>query len=87
MSDPTSQLLATAFERIDGQWVWYAKAWSRGVIVNEDERDLFLAFKPLAFRQAIKGRPTSHPRRSYWATLNRILVAGLAGRDPQDERR
>lgn len=83
MSEHQDGLLATAFEKVEGQWVWYANAWSRGLAVSESERDLYLAFKSLAFRQAIKGRTASHPRRPYWPTLKRILLAGASGRDPK----
>jgi hypothetical protein len=77
MSTQQNELLATAFEKIDGQWVWYANAWSKGLVVSESERDLYLAFKSLAFRQAIKGRPPFYPRRPYWAALKRILTASF----------
>jgi hypothetical protein len=77
-----SPILSTAFEQVDGQWVWYANAWARGVVVSAQERDIYLAFRSLAFRQAIKGRPATMPRRPYWPTLKRILVAMATGRDP-----
>ncbi len=84
MNNRQSPILTTAFEKLDGQWVWYANAWSRGVIVSAKERDVYLAFKPVAFRQAIKGRAASVPRRPYWPTLMRILVAMGSGRDPNE---
>ncbi len=82
MNDRQSELLAIAFEKLDGQWVWYANAWSRGVVVSEAERGIYLAFRPLAFRQAIRGRSASKPRRPYWPTMKRVLSAIAAGRDP-----
>ena len=82
MSDRQSELLAAAFEKLDGQWVWYANAWARGVVVSAEEREIYLAFRPIAFRQAIRGRPASKPRRPYWPTLKRILTAIAVGRDP-----
>lgn len=78
--------MATAFDYVDGEWVWYANAWSRGVVVSADERDLFLRFNPIAFRRAIAGRPAVHPRRPYWPTLRRILTAMITLRDPHEGR-
>ena len=76
------ELLATAFEKADGQWVWYANAWSRGVVVSAEEREIFLGFHPIAFRKAIAGRQASEPRRPYWQMFKRILTATATGRDP-----
>jgi hypothetical protein len=86
MSDYQRELLGTAFERSNGQWVWYANAWARGVIVSDAEREIYLAYRPIAFRQAIKGRPASEPRRPYWRGLKRILTATLGGGDPEADR-
>ena len=84
--DPVSnrrrELLSTAFDNTLGRWVWYAHAWSDGVVVSSDERELYLAFNLLAFRQAIKGRPATEPRRPYGRTLRRLLSTILRGRDP-----
>jgi hypothetical protein len=82
MSERRRELLSTAFDRVDGQWVWFPNAWSRGIMVTAEERELYLTFAPVAFRQAIKGRPPTRPRRPYWATLGRILTAMASGRDP-----
>jgi hypothetical protein len=81
MNNLYSEILKTAFEQIDGRWIWYANAWSGGVVVSSDERDLYLSFSPLAFRKAISGRLASYPRRSYWPTLKRMLVTVTSGRD------
>jgi len=70
------EILEAAFEQIDGQWVWYANAWSGGIMVSPSERELYLSFKPLAFRKALAGRPASYPRRAYWPTLRRMVAAG-----------
>ena len=78
-----SGVLSTAFERIGGQWIWYGNAWAKGVPVSSEERELYLSFKPFAFRSAIKGRVATQPRRPYWRTVKRLLVASLTGRDPQ----
>jgi hypothetical protein len=79
------ELLSTAFENVGGQWIWYANAWSRGVIVSRDEREIYLAFKPVAFRRAIAGREPNMPRRRYWRTLGRGLLATIVGRDPKGD--
>jgi hypothetical protein len=82
MSDWQKKVLAAAFDRDGEAWVWYANAWSRGVVVSAAERDIYLAYKPIAFRKAIAGRPATRPRRPYWPTLNRILTAALSRRRP-----
>ena len=83
MSEHLGHILSTAFERHDGYWVWYSNAWSRGVVVSPDERDLYLAYRTYAFRKAVRGRPATYPARRYWPTVRRILVAIISGRDPQ----
>jgi hypothetical protein len=85
MSTRRRELLSTAFERAAGQWVWYANATSRGIVVTPAEREMYLAFKPLAFRQAIRDREATMPRRPYWRTLKRLLVAAIMGRDPKGQ--
>jgi len=79
-----SQILSTAFERIGDDWIWYGKAWTRGVVVSSGERDLYLDSKLLAFRRAIAGRQATYPRRPYWPTLRRILTATFTGKDPAE---
>lgn len=74
----------TAFERLEDGWIYYRRAWSRGVRVTREERDLFCSFRPLAFRRAIADRLPSEPRRPYWPTLRRLLTAMLTGRDPRE---
>jgi hypothetical protein len=85
MSERFGHILSTAFERHDGNWVWYSNAWSRGVVVSYDERDLYLAYRPYAFRRAVRGRPATYPPRRYWPTVRRIVVAMISGRDPQSQ--
>ena len=76
------EILTTAFEKLDGKWIWYANAWSNGLIVSARERDLYLDFRPIAFREAIAGRVATEPRRPYFPTVKRMIVACLAGYDP-----
>jgi hypothetical protein len=76
-------VLSTAFDPVDGEWIWYAKAWARGVAVSPAERELYLDFHPIEFRRLIAGRAATHPRRPYWPTLARILAAMVTGRDPK----
>lgn len=86
MNNRQRELLMTAFEREGDQWVWYANAFAKGVHVSAKERELYLDFNPLGFRQAIRGRAASEPRRPYMPTLKRILVAIFFGRDPAKPR-
>jgi hypothetical protein len=76
------ELLMTAFEKEGDHWVWYANAFSTGVPVTAEERELYLDFNPLGFRQAIRGRAASQPRRPYMSGLKRILISIFLGRDP-----
>lgn len=76
--------MSTAFDRLGEGWVYYRRAWSRGVRVTREERDLFCSFRLLAFRRALAERSPSEPRRPYWTTLRRLLTAMLTGRDPKD---
>ncbi len=70
-----NEILETAFEQVDGKWVWYPRAFSRGVVVSSEERDLYLAFRPFAFRKAVAGRPATQPRRPYFPPLKKVLRA------------
>lgn len=81
MSRHRREILSLAFEWREGQWVWYSNAWSRGIIVTPDEREIYLAFKPLGFRKTIRGRKATEPRRPYWRTLKRMF-----GLDPDSSR-
>ena len=81
MSSRRREVLATAFEAVGDRWAYYPNAWSRGVLVSAEERELFLGFRLRLFRKAIAGRPASEPRRPYWPMLKRILCAMLTGRD------
>ena len=83
MSSLHRETLSTAFERVDGEWVWYAHAWARGIVVSPSEREIYLAFSPVEFRRAIGGRATTHPRRAYWPTVLRLTIAAVTGRDPK----
>lgn len=76
------EILTTAFEKSDGNWIWYENAWSKGLIVSAHERDIYLDFRPIEFRQAIGGRVPTEPRRPYLRTLRRMTVAYFAGYDP-----
>jgi hypothetical protein len=76
------EILATAFDKAGDDWIYYSNAWSRGVLVNSDERELYLTWRLLAFRRAIAGRRPSEPKRPYWPTVKRLLIALLTGRDP-----
>ena len=76
------EILTTAFEKSNGKWIWYANAWSDGVVVSPQERDIYLEFRPIAFREAIAGRVPTEPRRPYLPTVKRLMVACFAGYDP-----
>ncbi|WP_428629854.1 hypothetical protein [Sphingopyxis sp.] len=82
MTNRRRELLSTAFEDSSGRWVWYANAWSHGIVVSAEEREIYLAFNPIGFRRAIKGRQATEPTRPYWQTLQRLLSATFLGRDP-----
>lgn len=61
MGKRTQALLATAFENVGGQWVYYHRAWSGGVPVSAEERELFLSNRMWLFKRAVAGRSKSQP--------------------------
>lgn len=77
------EILATAFDADGDEWVFHANAWSSGVPVSSEERAMFLSFRLLAFRKAIKGRPATAPRRPYWPMFKRLLTAMVIGVTPK----
>lgn len=83
MGNRQRALLATAFDSHPNGWIWYANAWSRGVVVSEAEREIYLKSKPLDFRHAIVGRRATEPRRSYLPTFWRLLKAIICGHASQ----
>ena len=82
MTNRRRELLTTAFEKEGDQWVWYANAFAKGVLVSAEEREIYLDFNLLGFRRAVRGRPASQPRRPYLLGLRRILISIFLGRDP-----
>ena len=81
MGKRTQAILATAFEDVGGQWVYYPRAWSGGVPVSAEERELFLRYRMWLFKRAVGGRPKSEPPRPYWPALRRMVVAMVLGRE------
>ena len=73
---------STAFERVDGGFVYYASAWSKGIPVSAAARDAYIHGPRSAWFEAIIGQEATVPRRPYWATVRRILTASLFGHDP-----
>ena len=79
-------LKTTAFEPVDDGYVYYERAWAKGIRVTVDERELYLSGAHIDWLQAIVGRHKSEPRRPYWRGVKRMALAMLLGFDP-DERR
>lgn len=75
---------STAFERIEGGFVYYARAWSKGVPVSAAARDAYI-FGPYGeWFEAVTGKEPTVPRRPYWRTVKRILTAAFLGHDPAE---
>lgn len=77
-------ILATGFERDGEGWLYYRSAWSGGVPVSSEERELLLSGHLLKWRRALSGRKAVAPRRPYWSTVRRMVSALILGRDPAD---
>jgi hypothetical protein len=81
METVPKDMMAMAFEEAGDQWLYYANAWSKGVLVSAQERDLYLDFKLIAFRRSVAGREPSAPPRPYWPTVKRLLKAVFRRRE------
>ena len=77
---------STAFERVDGGFVYYSRAWSKGVPVSAAARKAYIFGPRSRWFEATIDREATAPRRPYWSTLKRILTAIFLGRDPQEPR-
>ena len=77
-------ILATGFERDGAGWLYYRNAWSGGVPVSPEERELLLAGQWLKWRRAVSGRMPVVAPRPYWPTMRRMVGAFVLGRDPAD---
>ena len=76
---------STAFERSGDDFVYYANAWSKGVVVSASARQAYLFGPRTEWFEAISGKDTSVPRRPYWRTVRRILTATFLGYDPAEQ--
>lgn len=61
------RVMETAFEQFEGGWVYFRSAWSKGVPVTVEERELFVddwtPVKAAEFHRRIAGRQTAAPAR------------------------
>lgn len=72
--------LATSFEPSGDGYAFYRHHFARGIKVSAAERETYLR-PPLdgsrrAFHDAIRGRPATLPRRSWWRS-QRLTLAGI----------
>jgi hypothetical protein len=75
--------LDSSFEREGDGFIFYRHHFARGIPVSAEERETYLR-PPLdgsrrAFYAAIRGRPATAPRRSWWRSQRAILAAIPAG--------
>ena len=75
---------STAFERVDGGFVYYANAWSKGIPVSAAARQAYIFGSRSEWFEAILGREATEPRRPYWQTVRRMVVAAVRGYDPAE---
>jgi hypothetical protein len=75
---------STAFERSDDGFIYYARAWSKGIPVSAAARDAYIFGPRSEWFEAILGRNGTVSRRPYWRTLRRILTATFLGYDPAE---
>jgi hypothetical protein len=81
MKTVPKDIMAMAFEEAGDHWLYYANAWSKGVLVSAQERNLYLHFKLIAFRRSVAGREPTAPARPYWPTVKRLLKAVFRRRE------
>ena len=75
---------STAFERVDEGFVYYASAWSKGIPVSAAAREAYIFGPRSEWFEAIMGQEATVPRRPYWPTLRRNLIAAFFGYDPAE---
>ena len=84
MFDRYRHIYSTAFERTPSGFIYYERAWSMGVPVSAEEREIYLSGARIDWLRAIVGRPAVIPRRPYWPAVKRILIACLLDYDPAE---
>jgi hypothetical protein len=84
MFDQYRHIYSTAFERTPSGFIYYERAWSKGVPVSAAERELYLSGARIDWLHAIVGRKAAMPRRPYWRGVRRIFLAMLWGIDPAE---
>lgn len=84
MLERRPHLASIKFERVAGGFVYYASAWSKGVPVSAAAREAYIFGSRGEGFEAILGREATAPRRPYWRTMKRMLIATLYGHDPAE---
>ena len=84
MFDRYPHIGTTAFERSGDEFIYYANAWSKGIVVSAEARQAYLFGPRTEWFEAIVGREATVARRPYWPTVRRILTAALLGYDPAE---
>lgn len=75
---------STAFERVDGGFVFYASAWSKGIPVSAAAREAYFFGPRGEWFEAIIGQEPTVSRRPYWPTVRRMITAAFLGYDPAE---
>jgi len=75
---------STAFERSPEGFVFYANAWSKGIPVSACAREAYLFGPRSEWFDAILDKEATVPRRPYWRTIRRMLIAAFLGHDPAE---
>lgn len=76
-------LKSTCFEPMPSGFAFYANAWSKGVAVSADERELYLSGAYSDWLNAIYGRSATLPARKWLHSAKRMLLAVWRGFDSQ----
>lgn len=84
MFDRDRHIYSTAFERSPSGFVYYERAWTKGVPVSAEEREVYLSGARIDWLRATVGRPAVVPRRPYWPAVKRIFFAAIWGFDPAE---
>ena len=79
-------LRSIKFDRVADGFVYYECAWSKGIPVSAAAREAYILGLRGEWFDAILGREATAPRRPYWRTMKRMLIASLFGYDPAEPK-
>lgn len=76
-------LKSTGFEPTPSGFAYYENAWSKGLEVSAEERELYLSGAYSDWLSATYGRDATLPARKWLPGVKRMLLAAWRGFDSQ----